>query len=89
MNDWLIGNSSLARRVFAFASHGLFSKAANKYITESVLEQVVVLNTIPLSANSRDNKKIVQLSVAPLLADAIRAIHGKQSVSTMFNEKSN
>ena len=74
--------------MFAFASHGLFSKAANKYITESVLEQVVVLNTIPLSANSRDNQKIVQLSVAPLLADAIRAIHGKQSVSKMFDEKS-
>lgn len=80
---------SAARRVFAFASHGLFSKAANKYITESVLEQVVVLNTIPLSANSRDNKKIVQLSVAPLLADAIRAIHGKQSVSKILDEKSN
>lgn len=75
-----------ARRVFAFASHGLFSKAANTYITESVLEQVVVLNTIPLSANSRDNKKIVQLSVAPLLADAIRAIHGKQSVSEILEK---
>ena len=73
-----------ARRVFAFASHGLFSKNANQYITDSVLEQVVVLNTIPLSASSRDNKKIVQLSVAPLLADTIRAIHGKQSVSEIL-----
>lgn len=72
--------------MFAFASHGLFSKAANKYITESVLEQVVVLNTIPLSAQSKENPKIVQLSVASLLADAIRAIHGKQSVSQMFEE---
>lgn len=76
-----------ARRVFAFASHGLFSKAANSHITNSVLEEVVVLNTIPLSAASRENKKIVQLSVAPLLANAIRAIHGKQSVSAMFGEK--
>ena len=75
-----------AKRVFAFASHGLFSKAANSHITESVLEQVVVLNTIPLSAQSKENPKIVQLSVAPLLADAIRAIHGKQSVSQIFDE---
>ena len=74
--------------MFAFASHGLFSKSANKYISESVLEQVVVLNTIPLSATSRDNPKIVQLSVAPLLADAIRAIHGKQSVSKILEETS-
>ena len=74
--------------MFAFASHGLFSKSANKYISESVLEQVVVLNTIPLSATSRDNPKIVQLSVAPLLADAIRAIHGKQSVSKILEENS-
>jgi singapore isolate B (sub-type 7) whole genome shotgun sequence assembly, scaffold_3 len=72
--------------VFAFASHGLFSKAANTYISESVLEQVVVLNTIPLSSQSKENPKIVQLSVAPLLADAIRAIHGKQSVSQIFDE---
>ena len=72
--------------MFAFASHGLFSKAANSHITESVLEQVVVLNTIPLSAQSKENPKIVQLSVAPLLADAIRAIHGKQSVSQIFDE---
>ena len=73
--------------MFAFASHGLFSKVANSHITNSVLEEVVVLNTIPLSAASRENKKIVQLSVAPLLANAIRAIHGKQSVSAMFGEK--
>ena len=78
---------SVARRVYAFASHGLFSKAANSHITNSVLEEVVVLNTIPLSAASRENKKIVQLSVAPLLANAIRAIHRKQSVSAMFGEK--
>ena len=74
--------------MFAFASHGLFSKSANKYISESVLEQVVVLNTIPLSATSRDNPKIVQLSVSPLLADSIRAIHCKQSVSKILEEKS-
>ena len=51
--------------MFAFASHGLFSKAANTYISESVLEQVVVLNTIPLSSQSKENPKIVQLAEPP------------------------
>ncbi|KAK8809812.1 hypothetical protein WA158_000755 [Blastocystis sp. Blastoise] len=75
-----------AKRVFAFASHGVFSKNANDNITKSVLEQVVVLNTVPLSVASRENEKIITLSVAPLLANCIRAIHSKQSVSQIFEE---
>lgn len=75
-----------AKRVFAFASHGVFSKNANDNISKSVLEQVIVLNTVPLSVASRENEKIITLSVAPLLADCIRAIHQKQSVSQIFDE---
>merc|ERR1719468_112606 len=60
-----------ARRVFAFASHGLFSGPASTRIQRSVLEEVVVVNTVPLRANAKTNHKIKQLSVAPLLANAI------------------
>ena len=49
----------LAKRVFAFASHGVFSKNANDNISKSVLEQVIVLNTVPLSVASRENEKII------------------------------
>lgn len=53
---------SAARRVYAFASHGLFSGAANDRIAKSKLEEVVVLNTIPLTPALEANAKIVQVS---------------------------
>ena len=76
--------SNGARRVFAFAPHGLFSGPASDRIARSVLEEVVVTNTIPLKAGARANDKIVQLSVAPLLAEAIKRVHYRQSVSELF-----
>ena len=56
-----------ARRVFAFASHGIFSGPANERIRDSALEQVVVINSIPLTPACAANPKIIQLSIAPLL----------------------
>jgi asparagine synthetase B (glutamine-hydrolysing) len=53
-------------------------------IARSDLEEVVVTNTIPLKASARSNEKITQLSVAPLLAEAIKRVHYKQSVSDLF-----
>jgi ribose-phosphate pyrophosphokinase len=76
-----------ARRVFAFASHGIFSEPASQRITDSVLEQVVVTNTIPLPKSCQDNTKISSQSVASLLASAILRIHNKQSVSELFEGK--
>lgn len=74
-----------AKRVFAFASHGLFSGPASDRIKRSVLEEVVVVNSVPLKANAKTNSKIKQLSVAPLLANAIARVHLKQSVSSLFS----
>jgi len=75
-----------AKRVFAFATHGLFSGPAYKYIGESELEQVVVTNTIPLRGTTAERpKQIIQLSTATLLAEAIRRIHSKESVSALFD----
>jgi ribose-phosphate pyrophosphokinase len=76
-----------ARRVFAFASHGIFSEPASKRIGESVLEEVVVTNTIPLPKSCVDNRKIRSQSVAPLLANAIKRIHDKKSVSELFSDQ--
>ncbi|KAG7400518.1 Ribose-phosphate pyrophosphokinase 2 [Phytophthora boehmeriae] len=74
-----------ARNVYAFASHGLFNGAANERIKKSALKEVVVVNTTPLPKNCEGNEKIVQLDIAPLLAQAIQNIHGKKSVSQLFH----
>jgi len=73
-----------ARRVFAFASHGLFSGPASDRITRSSLAEVVVLNSVPLNEESENNEKITQLSAAHLVAQAIYNIHQKKSISALF-----
>jgi len=73
-----------AKRVMAFASHGVLSGPAATRIANSVLTELVVLDTVPLSDASRATGKITQLSVAGLLAQAIFNIHNKKSVSALF-----
>ena len=75
-----------AKRIFAFATHGLFSGPAYERIAASDLEKVVVCNSVPLQqADGVEQDKIVQVSIAGLLADAIRRIHLKKSVSALFD----
>lgn len=74
-----------ARNVYAFASHGLFNGTASEKIKNSALKEVVVVNTTPLPESCKGNEKIVQLDIAPLVAQAIQNIHGKKSVSMLFN----
>jgi len=73
-----------ARRVFAFASHGLLSGPGNDRIAQSTMEECVILNTIPSSAQRAANEKLTELSVAPLLAQTIFNCHAKKSVSALF-----
>lgn len=73
-----------ARRVFAFASHGLLSGPGNDRIAKSAMEECVILNTIPTSPQRQANEKLVVLSVAPLLAQTIFNIHAKKSLSALF-----
>mmetsp|Transcript_17384 Transcript_17384/g.37539 ORF Transcript_17384/g.37539 Transcript_17384/m.37539 type:complete len:491 (-) Transcript_17384:223-1695(-) len=73
-----------ARRVFAFASHGLLSGPGNDRIANSKLEECVILNTIPSTPQRAANGKLVELSVAPLLAQTIFNIHAKRSISALF-----
>lgn len=80
--DVLVENG--ARRVFAFASHGLLSGPGNDRIAKSKMEEVVILNTIPTSPERMANPKLTELTVAPLLASAIFNVHAKKSVSALF-----
>ena len=72
-----------ARRVLACAVHGVLSGPAIKRIESSALEEVIITNSVPLTPD-KANPKIHVLSVAPLLAEAIRRIHDEESVSTLF-----
>src|SRR5258706_1128654 len=70
--------------VYACASHPVLSGPALERIAGSVLEQVVVTNTIPLKEEAKSEPKIKVLSVAGLVARAIQSIHEETSVSTLF-----
>jgi ribose-phosphate pyrophosphokinase len=73
-----------AERVLACAVHGVLSGPAIERIEKSPLDQLIVTNTIPLSQDGQQCKKIVVLSVARLLGQAIRNIHEETSVSSLF-----
>ena len=73
-----------AERVLACAVHGVLSGPAIDRIERSPLDQLIVTNSIPLGAAAQECKKIVVLSVARLLGQAIRNIHEETSVSSLF-----
>jgi len=75
-----------AVKVFAYCTHPVLSGAAITRITESELDELVVTNTIPLSAEALGCPKIRQLSAAGLLAETIRRISNEDSVSSLFME---
>jgi ribose-phosphate pyrophosphokinase len=73
-----------ALSVSACATHAVLSGPAVDRIEESCLKEVVVTNSIPLSEAGKRSSRIKQLSIANLMADAIRSIHEETSVSVLF-----
>jgi ribose-phosphate pyrophosphokinase len=73
-----------AKNVYADCTHAVLSGRAIDRLMESPLEEVIVTDTIPLRGESASCKKIKVLSVAPLLAEAIKRIHRDESVSSLF-----
>src|SRR5476649_414599 len=73
-----------ATRVVAYITHAVLSGAAIERISKSVLDELVVTDTIPLSAEGRACTRIRQLSVAGLLAETIRRISDEESVSSLY-----
>src|SRR6476469_610128 len=76
--------SAGAARVDACFTHPVLSGRAAQHLGNSGIEQIVVTNTIPLNAKAAELKKIRVLSIAPLLANAIKSIHEETSVSSLF-----
>ena len=73
-----------AKSVVACATHGVLSGPAIQRIEESVISEVIISDTIPLSAAAKQCKKIKVLSVARLLGESIRRIHHGDSISSLF-----
>ena len=73
-----------ASRVLASAVHGVLSGDAIRRIEAAPIDRLIVTNTVPLNGAKAECDKIVVLSVARLLAQAIRSIHEETSVSKLF-----
>ncbi|NMF84391.1 ribose-phosphate pyrophosphokinase [Nodosilinea sp. P-1105] len=72
-----------ARQVYACATHPVFSPPAVERLSAGLFEEVIVTNTIPMTA-ARQFKQLTVLSMANLLGEAIWRIHEESSVSSMF-----
>ena len=75
-----------AKKVVAYITHPVLSGKANENITKSELDEIIVTDTIPLQDTTKKIKKIRQISVSEMLAETIRRIHQKESVSSLFME---
>lgn len=73
-----------AKSVVACCTHPVLSGPAVERINASIIEEVTVTNTIPLKPEAIGNSKFKVLSVAKLLAEAIKRIHCNESVSSLF-----
>ncbi|HCL40073.1 MAG TPA: ribose-phosphate pyrophosphokinase, partial [Pseudomonas sp.] len=71
-------------QVYAYCTHPILSGKAIENITNSVLDELVVTNTIPLSPAAEACERIRQLDMAPIVAEAMRRISNEESISAMF-----
>lgn len=72
-----------ANKVYACVTHPVFSKNASDEIQKSELDEMIVTDTIPLKSDTPS--KIVQISIAPLIAEAIKRCQNGESLSNLFN----
>ena len=73
-----------ASRIIACAVHGVLSGPAVDRIEKSPIDKLIVTNTVPLSPAGHASSKVIVLSVARLLGQAIKSIHEETSVSSLF-----
>jgi len=73
-----------ACKVYCMATHGILSKEAPILIQQSCIDEVVVTNSVPHDAQKAKSDKIKSVDISILLAEAIRRIHNKESMSHLF-----
>ncbi len=75
-----------ALKVVAYCTHPVLSGGAVQRIDASELDELVVVDTIPLNRDAQKSERIRQVSCAPLLAETIQRINSGESVSSLFTE---
>ena len=73
-----------AKRVFAYATHAVFSGAATQHLASDAIDEIVVTDTVPLSPEMKALGKVRVLTLSTMLAEAIRRISNEESISAMF-----
>lgn len=73
-----------AKCVFAACTHAILSGSAVERINNSVIEELIVVDTVPLDSKKIECKKLTVLRIAPLLGEAIKRIHEESSISSLF-----
>ncbi len=73
-----------ARKVYAYATHAIFSGNAANNLKESVIDEIIVTDSIPLSTDMAAIGKVKQLTLSEMLAETIRRISNEESISAMF-----
>ena len=73
-----------AKKVVAYITHPVFSGSAVDNIENSMLDEIVVTDTIPLRPEARACKRIRQLTISGLLAESMRRINSEESVSSLY-----
>jgi ribose-phosphate pyrophosphokinase len=72
-----------AKRVMALATHGIMSGKALERLSQAPIDEVVVTNSIPLTPQTQGLDKISQITIAPIIGEAIARMHTGESVSEM------
>lgn len=74
-----------AKRVFAYATHPVFSGNAVENLQNSVIDEVIVTDSIPLAEDIAALPNVRQLTLGNMLAEAIRRLSNEESISAMFD----
>ncbi len=73
-----------AKRVFAYATHPIFSGKAAENLKNSCIDEIIVTDSVPLSPEIAALPNVTQLSLSSMLAEAIRRVSNEESISAMF-----
>jgi ribose-phosphate pyrophosphokinase len=73
-----------AKNVYAYATHAVFSGNAAKIIEESVIDEIIITDSIPLNPLIASMNKVKQLTLSKMLGEAIRRVSNEESISAMF-----